>query len=797
LRLTTLVTAVATIGTVSTLTPAFAQTLAGSAPLAVVTSSRGRELTLAAGSDDGVKPGAIYGVLRDNKVLARLRVTKVAAGQSTATLFGEEEGFVIAVGDEVRFLLQEAAPAPLPMAPKPTPRPLTTPTPPPATPTATGEVIVPPVMPPANPTGAPAVPPVPRNLANTDKGAAVGFAPANTEANTARASIVAVNGTAVTLDAGAAQGIRTATNAPIMRGSNVVGLMRVQTTTTSVATGIIVWQDENAGPIIPGDTVSIVVAPTAVPDSNGVTEVINTVIDPTPRAPIAYETGASNVTVPRADRTYEYLASLAADGLITRYPAHVFQDEGTRRHRTEEDITFTRAQIADLIREAMTNAGAEELSGKKQAALSALGREYGKDLQKIGVAAEDVEALNAKGGFFVGISGQSRASFVGGTTNNVTLPFSERQGGLRTKSGFDTRTNLFGQFNQDLSFFASIDSGSDTGRNVNNRRFTMRKGLISYDASKFVRGLKVDAGRDEPWFGPGHFGTLLLGDGAGPLNMIRTSLKRGSYRQEGMYAPLGSGIQGPSRSLYAHNLQVKIGSQTSIGVAETVLLPRDSFDPLMFTAAMTGFPLMLTERLRNRDTAADNGNILVEGYIETSLAKGVKVYGELLIDDIGVSESNLVRNRLGTLLGAHLFSPEDPTRLGVYAEYANLQGRTYLGLLGVNNGDYFYRNSSLGYPVAPIQGPGAGGAESLRFDTYWRPTPRLRLGGGVEFADIGSEQPNFSRQQTMRFRAAYDLSRTITLIARAQRVTTSRPNFIIGQPRAQQSLFQFEIARSF
>jgi len=519
--------------------------------------------------------------------------------------------------------------------------------------------------------------------------------------------------------------------------------------------------------------------------------------DPTPRAPIRFETGASNITVPRTDRTYEYLASLAADGLITRYPAHVFHDEGTRRHRTAEDITFTRAQIADLIREAMTNAGDEELGGKKRAVLSFLAQEYSRDLQKLGVPAADVAALTDVDGLTVGISGQTRATLAGGTTNNVVLPFSERQGGVRTRSGFDSRTNIFGQFSNNLSFFGTIDAGSDTGRNTNDRRFALRKGLITYNASRLLRGLTIEAGRDEPWFGPGHFGTLLLSDVAGPLNMVRSTLKRGSYRQEGLYAPLGSGPTGASRSLYAHNLQVQIGSQTRIGLAETVLLPRDEFDPLMFTAALTGFPLMLTERVRNRDTAADNGNILVEGYIENSVARGVKLYGELLIDDIGVSESNLVRNRLGTLLGAHLYSPRDPAKLGLYAEYANLQGRTYLGLLGINNGDYYYRNRPLGYSVAPLQGAGAGGAESLRFETYWSPTRRLRLNGGLEFADLGTEQANLSRQQTLRLRAAYDLTRTITLVARAHRVTTSRPNFVIGEPRSQQSLFQLEVARAF
>lgn len=788
MRLTTLVTAVATLASISSITPAIAQTpAANTAAVALVTAAKGREFTLAVGSDDGVFPGAIYGVLRDNQVRARLRVTQVRQMESTATLFGEEEGFIVAVGDEVRFLLQEEAPAPAP-----TPRPVATATPIPVAAPAPAGVAVPPVLPPTGSTVAPA-----GSTPGTGNQPVQPVATGSGSDATARATISAIDGSTVTINAGAAQGVRTATNAPIMRGGNVIGLLRVQTTSTSSSTGVVVWQDENAGPIAPGDAVSILVAPSEVPDSTGVVEVTETVKDTTPGAPIRFETGASNITVPRADRTYEYLASLAADGLITRYPAHVFHDEGTRRHRTAEDLTFTRAQIAGLIREAMTNADGEEMSGKRRAALSALSREYSRDLQKLGVAPAEIAALSNINGFAVGISGQTRVSIVAGDTNNVVLPFSERQGGLRTRSGFDSRTNIFGQINNNLSFFGTLDAGSDAGRNTNDRRFQLRKGLVSYNASRLLRGLTIEAGRDEPWFGPGHFGTLLLSDVAGPLNMIRTTFKRGSYRQEGLYAPLGSGIGGASRSLYAHNLQVQIGSHTRIGIAETALLPRDGFDPLMFAAAMTGFPLVMTERLRDRDTAADNANLLVEAYIENSIARGIKVYGEFLVDDIGVSESNLVRNRIGTLLGAHLYTPRDPAKLGLYAEYANLQGRTYLGLVGINNGDYFYRGQPLGYPVAPLQGGGAGGAESLRFEGYWSPTPRLRLNGGIEFADLRSEDPNFSRQQTLRLRAAYDLSRTITLVARAQRVATSRPNFILGEPRRQQNMFQLEVARAF
>jgi hypothetical protein len=178
----------------------------------------------------------------------------------------------------------------------------------------------------------------------------------------------------------------------------------------------------------------------------------------------------------------------------------------------------------------------------------------------------------------------------------------------------------------------------------------------------------------------------------------------------------------------------------------------------------------------------------------------------LLIDDLGFTNSNKVRNRIGTLFGGHVFKPGDPGKLGMYAEYANLEGRTYLrfqdpGSL-TSDYDYFYRGASLGYPVSPRPMPsspgtrGLGGASSLRADTYWRATPKLRLGFGLELADLDSELAVISRQQIFRLRASYDIARNITVTARAQRISTSNPGFVVGSP-LRQNLFHFEAARAF
>jgi hypothetical protein len=609
--------------------------------------------------------------------------------------------------------------------------------------------------------------------------------------------IRAVQDKTVTLDSGANSGVRSGVNVPVVRDGNVVAILRVQTVAATESTALITWSDELASPLEAGDTIRIEnVSVSTTPDTGRVVET-GQEARPVISAPVLYETGLSNAVVPRADRAYEFLAALAASGLITRYPAHLFHDEGTRRHRTEEDITFSRAQIADLIREAVGNVREGKVSSKQRIALNALSREFAPEVRALNFTPEQQAVLQSGGGFQFGTSGQQRISLVGRSSDgDIIDPFSERFGGRRTRSGLDTRTNIFGQFNDRLQFFATIDGGTDTSRNTKfDERTSVRRALLSYDAGSLLRGLTVEIGRNEYWWGPGHFGTLLLSDVAGPLNSIHTVFKRGSYQLEGLYAPLGRNGTSNAQSFYGHNLQVRLGPNTRIGVAESLVLPRSALDAASFASTFLPIPLIITERLSRSGTSKENGEYLVQAYAETSLARGTRIYGELLIDDIGVNSNNIVRNRLGTLLGMHLFSPEDPARLGLHAEFTNLQGRTYLPLTPGAGADYFYRGAPLGYAVAP-EGDGRGGAESLRFEAYWRPKARLRLSTGFEFADLNSEDDVIARQQTFRFRAAYDLSRTYTLVGRVQRVSTDNIGNNSGV-NAKQTQFQLELARAF
>ncbi len=751
---------------------------------ALITAVQDKQILLGIGANDGAVRGAVYGITRNGRVQARVQVLEVRPDESTARIIESDEDFVVSVGDNGQFIAVQDLVAPPVVAP----------------PVVVEPPVVTPVTPPAK-TPVTIIPPT-ATVTGTTMPATVSGAPMKSMI------VTAIEDNRVTFGSGADRGVTTNSKIPITRNGEIIGIARIQIVEENQSRGEIVWTDPNAGTVQVGDNGSLMaMAPSTNAPGTGITDgsvvVIDTTRDnppsgPIPTAPIAYETGVSNAVVPFNTPTYELLASLASSKLITQYPAQLLRDDGVRRHRSEEDFTLSRAQIAGLVKQAIGNVDARdgELNGKERAALQILTRDFRPELQTLGVPVADLNELAKGSGFTFGIAGQTRLSGVFGDTANVIEPFSERQGGRRTRSGFDTRTDIFGTSGDKLGFFAQIEGGSDARKGSNDSNFLVRRAYVDYNANKLLRGLKLRAGRDEIWWGPGHFGTLLLGDTSGPLNTLQASFKRGSYQVDALYAPLNRGPLGGQRSLYGHNLHVQVGKQTRIGIAETLLLPKDQLDPLSFISTFSPIPLFTVERLRKRNTAADNGNSLVQAYIEQSVARGVRGWAEFLADDIGVNSSNLVRNRIGSLLGLHVFTPRDPSKLGLFAEYANLQGRTYLALQNLSDSDYYYRNSPLGYPVAPTQDSLQGGAESLRLEGYWRATPKLRLGGGVEFADLGSEQVNATRQQTLRMRAAYDFSRSLTLVGRLQRVSTDRVGGIPNN-NSKQNLLQVELVRSF
>ena len=749
----------------------------------LITGVAGQDVTLGAGTGSGITLGAVYATPATGTAQARMIVVEVSGNSSRARLLESSDGFVPIVGEEARFEGVQPVPAELlvPVAPV---------TVVPTQPTVT----VP------DPTGNP----TPNNPNLTLQ---VTSAPV-AEISGRAATIIAINGQSVTLDAGILQGATIGQNVPILRGGVVIGLVRIESAAPNTSLGTVVYSDAGAGALQIGDAAGLI-APSSALRAPVTLPAIGVPNAPIPSVRVKFESGASDVQVPKTDATYELLASLATSGLIKSQPPRVFQDDGARRHRVAEDITFSRAQVAGFITEAVSNFDGEK--GRNSAALSILVKQYRGDLQDLNVPTETLDAFG-KDGFQLGISSWTRLTAVGGDTGNDARDANdERFGAFRRKSGLDTRTNLFGTITPKLSFYASFDAGNDIrngepfGQTASS---SFRKAYVDYDAGSLLRGLNIRLGRQEYWMGPGQFGTGILSDAAGGLDSLSTSFRRGSYELRGIYARLGRGPAGSPRSLYVQDANVRIGKNAKIGLNTAVLSPNDNFNVANFLTAFSPLPLYVIRRDKTSANDANaNSNAIVSAYGELGVAQGVRVYGEAIFDDLGVNSKNPIENRAGSIFGIKLNDPKDPAKRGLSFEYARFSSVAYTYFANRANFDddysYYYRGAPLGYSIAPLSPTIYGGAENLRADAYYRVLPKLTLFGSAQFADLNAQDQNvpgtagFQRQRVLRAAAIYDLNRRFTLTARYQRVETDQPNFQKNGPTRKDSVFSIELGRSF
>ena len=754
------------------------QTDGGVSPAtALVTSVSGQNVTLGAGESSGIALGAVYAMPATGAIQARMIVVEVNANSARARLLEIRDGFVPIVGEEARFVGLEAVPAELlaPVAP----------------------VVITPTQP---------VVTVPDPTIG-NAGLQMTMAPVR-EISARAAAIVAVNGQSVTLNAGILQGATIGQNVPILRGGAVIGLVRIESAAPNTSVAAVVYSDASAGALQVGDEAGLI-APSSGVRAPIVLPAIGIPDAPIPSVRVKFESGASNVVVPKADATYELLASLATSGLIKSQPPRVFQDDGARRHRVAEDITFSRAQVAGFVTEALSNFDGDK--GRDAAALAILVKQYRGDLQDLNVPTETLDAFN-QSGFQLGISSWTRLTAVGGDTGNDSRDANdERFGAFRRKSGVDTRTNIFGTITPKLSFYASFDAGTDIrngepfGQTASS---SFRKAYAEYDAGSLLRGLTVRLGRQEYWMGPGHFGTGILSDAAGGLDSLSTSFRRGSYELRGIYARLGTGPAGSPRSLYVQDTNVRIGKNAKIGISTAVLSPDDNFNATNFLTAFSPLPLYVIRRDKTSSNPNNtNSNAIVSAYGELGVAAGVRVYGETILDDLATNNRNPIENRAGSIFGIKLNHAKDPAKAGFNFEYARFSSVAYTYFANRPGFDddynYYYRGAPLGYSIAPISPTIFGGAENLRADFYYRVLPKLTLFGSAQFADLNAQDqnvrgdPGFQRQRIVRAAAIYDLNRRFTLTARYQRVDTDQPNFIERSGTRKDSVFSIELGRSF
>jgi hypothetical protein len=213
------------------------------------------------------------------------------------------------------------------------------------------------------------------------------------------------------------------------------------------------------------------------------------------------------------------------------------------------------------------------------------------------------------------------------------------------------------------------------------------------------QGAAIFLGRALLSWGPNGSGGLLFSDSAGGFDRAEISLSWGRSRFTKFV-----GILDQNRSIIGTRLDIMYRPHIRIGISESIIMPGSPY----WLYAVTPMPLLLNEyieqRLRSQTVDVDNQFNLAE--LEWVLKPGVRLFGELLIDDFTVPTPTAnFPHRAGISGGLHFALP----RNDLWLRYTAVTNWTYTG---GTSPSYLLRSLPLAHPL---------GADFDALETRWKP----------------------------------------------------------------------------
>lgn len=218
--------------------------------------------------------------------------------------------------------------------------------------------------------------------------------------------------------------------------------------------------------------------------------------------------------------------------------------------------------------------------------------------------------------------------------------------------------------------------------------------------------LDLMVGRDYMKWGPGYQGNLILSDNAPSFDMLKYSGTIDLNDFGGGYGKINftkffsllDSLDGQNRYFSGQRLEYKPFDALTLGLSETVIISQDSsilfYNPLPFIP-----PYYVTWWIASMLSSQDV-NCNVSADIELNFYPGIKLYGELMADDvIFFPEENPYPNRTGFLAGAYFADPLGFGNTDFRIEYTHINNYVYFPIHPWE--DYLYQGEYIGHLLGP------------------------------------------------------------------------------------------------
>lgn len=225
----------------------------------------------------------------------------------------------------------------------------------------------------------------------------------------------------------------------------------------------------------------------------------------------------------------------------------------------------------------------------------------------------------------------------------------------------------------------------------------------------------LNLGRDALWWGPGRYGTLLLSDQAPSLDMVTLSTELWRMRLYGFSSLLSAEDK---RWLSGHRAVLCLRNLT-IGLSEVVLYSRGIPEPAYL------IPLFPYYAVQHNVKLDDN---ILWALDVSFTTRGVRPYGELLIDDYQYESDPPAPNKVGFLGGVCLTDPFGIRDTDLGLEYVRVIKWVYTQRNPLNV--YLHREAGIGHWLGPD-------GDNITLRLVHRPLRILSVTGRYDFTRKG------------------------------------------------------------
>jgi hypothetical protein len=221
-----------------------------------------------------------------------------------------------------------------------------------------------------------------------------------------------------------------------------------------------------------------------------------------------------------------------------------------------------------------------------------------------------------------------------------------------------------------------------------------------------TRVIDVLYGRDWLRWGPGRTGTLGLGDASQAVNHLLLQKRTSRFDFTTFVATLDFSDEG---MLAGHRLEARLTQSLTVGVAEQARFKSIQQAPLYLFAF---YPYSLAEKIVGVDSQVDEdirNNVMWTIDADWALARGTRLYGEFLLDDLSFS-SDKKPTQIGYQLGVTRSGLGGLGALVLQAEFTKIYRYTYSqarrragedGSDSLYGLDFEHNGYSLGHPIGP------------------------------------------------------------------------------------------------